>query len=217
MKRRIFVTGGTGYLGGRLIPELLARGHEVAALVRKGSENKLPTGCIPVFGNALDRSTFAGKIHPADTYIQLVGVTHPSPAKAKQFREIDLVSVQESVATATAAKVQHFIYLSVAQPAPAMKAYLEVRAEGERLIRESGLNATILRPWYILGPGHRWPYLLLPMYWFFEILPRTRETARRLGLVTLRQMVNATLGAVENPPTGIRIQSVPDIRSATAN
>jgi len=45
-----------------------------------------------------------------------------------------------------------------------MKAYIAVREECEEIIQESGLNATILRPWYVLGPGHRWPYMLLPMY-----------------------------------------------------
>ncbi len=54
-----------------------------------------------------------------------------------------------------------------------MKAYQAARAEGERMIRESGLAATILRPWYVLGPGHRWPYALVPMYWLFERIPAT--------------------------------------------
>jgi len=94
----IFVTGGTGYIGSRVIPELLARGHTVRALVRAGSARKLPPGCSAVLGNALDRKTFADTIAPSDTFIQLVGVAHPSPSKAEQFRTIDLASVTESVA-----------------------------------------------------------------------------------------------------------------------
>ena len=53
-RHRVFITGGSGYMGQRLIPRLLERGHEVRALVRPGSEKKLPPGCTPVFGNALD-------------------------------------------------------------------------------------------------------------------------------------------------------------------
>src|SRR5438309_826147 len=153
---KIFVTGGTGYIGRRLLPELLARGHTVRALVREGSQKKLPAGVVPVVGNALDHRTFAQAIEGGDTFIQLVGVAHPSPAKAAEFRSIDLVSVRESAEAARSAVAAHFIYLSVAQPAPMMRDYVEVRATGERLIRDTGLPATFIRPWYVLGPGHRW-------------------------------------------------------------
>ena len=212
-RRVVFVTGGTGYMGRPLIAQLLQRGHTVRALTRGGSESKLPTGCEIVTGDALKRETFAGKIQPADTFVQLIGVAHPSPAKAEQFRSIDLVSVRESVAAASRAGLRHFVYLSVAQPAPTMKEYIAVRAEGEAIIREAGLNATFLRPWYVLGPGHWWPYALVPFYWVCERLPATRDGARRLGLVTLAQIVNALVTAVENPPTGVWIVDVPQIRA----
>lgn len=214
MEHNVFVTGGTGYLGRRLIPRLLERGHTVRALVREGSEKKLPEGCSPLLGNALDRGSFAHLVNPSDTYVQLVGVPRPSPAKAKEFRAIDLESIRASVPAAVDAEVEHFVYVSVAQPAPIMKAYIEVRAEGERLIRESGLNATILRPWYILGPGHRWPYLLYPMYWLMERLPSTRETAERLGLVTIEQMIRSLVSAVETPVREVKIIGVPEIKTA---
>src|SRR2546423_14706806 len=104
----VFITGGTGYIGSRLIPVLQARGHVVRALVRKGSEHKLPNGCDPIIGDALDESTFAQEISPSDTFVHLVGVPHPSPAKAELFRKIDLVSIRASVKAAVAGHVQHF-------------------------------------------------------------------------------------------------------------
>lgn len=212
--RNVFITGGTGYVGRALIPRLLERGHDVRALVRRGSEKRLPRGCEPVIGNALDVSSFAERVEPSDTFVHLVGVPHPSPAKAAEFQSIDLASARASVSAAAGAGVKHFVYVSVAQPSPVMKAYQAARAEGEQMIRESGLAATILRPWYVLGPGHRWPYALVPMYWFFERIPATRETARRLGLVTLEEMVAALVGAVESPADGIRVLDVPLIKSA---
>ena len=211
--RRVFIAGATGYLGSRLAEELVRRGHTVSGLVRAGSENRLPTGCQPVLGNALDRTTFEGKMAGADTYIQLVGVAHPSPAKAAQFREIDLKSCQESLAAAVATSIRHFVYVSVAHPAPAMKAYIEVRTRCEEMIRESRLPATILRPWYVLGPGHYWPYVLKPFYWMARQIPPSRAGAKRLGLVTLPQMISALALSVESPATGIRILEVPEIAS----
>jgi uncharacterized protein YbjT (DUF2867 family) len=213
-KQHIFIAGGTGYMGARLIAMLLQRGHEVRALARQGSAQKLPPGCVPIIGNALDKNSYAEHIDPADTFVHLVGVSHPNPSKADQFRSIDLASVQNSVPAAVAAGIKHFVYVSVAHPAPIMQAYWQIRAECEALIRASGLNATILRPWYVLGPGHLWPYVLVPMYWLFERLPSTRGTARRLGLVTLKQMLHALIGAIENPSQGIRILDVEQIRRA---
>ena len=52
--RCVFIAGGTGYMGQKLIPRLLERGHAVRALVRPGSERKLPAGSGPVLGDALD-------------------------------------------------------------------------------------------------------------------------------------------------------------------
>ena len=74
---KVFITGGTGYLGRSLVPKLLEQGHEVRALVRPGSERKLPHGCVAVTGNALDAASFAGKAGPADVWIHMVGVSHP--------------------------------------------------------------------------------------------------------------------------------------------
>jgi uncharacterized protein YbjT (DUF2867 family) len=208
----VFVTGGTGYLGAPLIRALIDRGHAVTALARRESAVRLPPGCRIVIGDALDRRTFEPAIAGCDTFVQLVGVPHPSPAKAELFRAIDLASARESIAAASAAGVRHFVYVSVAQPAPIMKAYLAVRAEAEALLRATGMPATILRPWYVLGPGHRWPSLILPVYWLLEWLPRTRTAAHRLALVTHAQMIDALLWSVETPTDTVRIVDAAQIK-----
>jgi uncharacterized protein YbjT (DUF2867 family) len=110
----------------------------------------------------------------------------------------------------------HFVYVSVARPAPMMQEYQQVRGKAERALDLSGLRRTIVRPWYVLGPGHRWPYALLPMCWILERVPSTRASAQRLGLVTIGEMVTTLVHAVEHPPRRARIVEVPDIR-ATAH
>ncbi len=210
---KVFVSGGTGYIGQRLIRRLLDRGHTVSAVARADSARRLPQGITAVIGNALDASTFTDRVAPSDSFVHLVGVSHPAPWKEREFRAVDLASVKASVSAALASGVNHFVYVSVAQPAPVMKAYIGVRAECESIIAGAGLNATILRPWYVLGPGHYWPVLLKPMYALFERVPGTRDTATRLGLVTIDEMAGALAWAIEHPPEGRRIISVPEIRS----
>ncbi len=212
-RRHVFLTGGTGYLGSALATQLVRRGHHVTALVRRASAAKLPRDVTPIIGDALDEKTYTEHVAPADTFVHLVGVSHPGPAKAGQFRTIDLTSVRAALAAASAAHVRHFVYVSVAHPAPVMKAYWRTRQEAEKLIAQSGLNATMLRPWYVLGPGHRWPVVLLPLYWLASLIPWTRHRAERLGLVTLEQMVTALTYVVEHPIEGVRLVGVRKIRA----
>jgi nucleoside-diphosphate-sugar epimerase len=208
----IFVTGGAGYLGRYLIPRLLERGHRVLALVGPGTERKIAPGAQTVAGDVLDFS-YAERIPSCDTFVHLVGASHPGPANAKEMRS-DLAAIRVAIAAALAAHARNFVYVSVAQPAPVMKAYQQVRVQCEDAIRVSGLNATILRPWYVLGPGHRWPYLTLPLYWLMYAQPSTRDAARRLGLVTLDDMIGALTNAIETPCFGVRTFRVIDIRAA---
>ncbi len=210
--KQIFITGATGFIGSALTAELLRRGHQVSALTRPGSDSKLPAECRVVHGDALDGQSYASQISPADTFVHLVGVSHPSPSKGAEFRAIDLQSIRQAVASAVEAGVRHFVYLSVARPAPIMREYQEVRSEGESLITQARLNATFIRPWYVLGPGRRWPMALIPMYAMARLFPATREGALRLALVTREQMVLTLVWAIENPAKGIRALEPQDIR-----
>jgi uncharacterized protein YbjT (DUF2867 family) len=211
----VFVAGGTGYVGRLLIPELLARGHRVRALARQSSVSRVPAGASPVVGDALDPQSVTAALKPDDAVVHLVGTPHPNPTKAKEFQEVDLVSIRATVAASRRIAVSHLVYVSVAQPAPVMRAYVEARAAGEAAIREAGVTATILRPWYVLGPGRRWPMMLIPLYKIAELIPGTRNTAQRLGLVTIGQMIQALVSAVENPPGKgrVRVLDVPGIRN----
>jgi uncharacterized protein YbjT (DUF2867 family) len=211
----VFVTGASGFIGRALSRELLKRGHRVRGLVRKGSEGRTALGCEMVVGDPLNRRSYEERVAGADTFVHLTGVSHPNPKKAEQFRSIDLASAKIAVAAAGAAGIRHFVYVSVAHPAPIMKEYIAARSDAEACLRGSGLNATILRPWYVLGPGRWWPLFLLPVYAVLGVFPSTRESARRLGLVTQSQMVRTMVEAIEHPANGVRVLEVPQIRAGS--
>jgi uncharacterized protein YbjT (DUF2867 family) len=216
-QKTIFISGATGYMGRGLIPALLERGHVVHALARPGSEQKVSLDCVRVVGDALNSASFAPRVPHGCTYLHLLGAPRPAPWKGEQFRAIDLPSIKASLAAAVAAKVSHFVYVSVAHPAPVMNAYIAVRQEGEAALRTTGLTASILRPWYVLGPSHLWPLALLPVYLLFERFAATRDASRRLGLVTIGEMTTALLWTIEQQHTGVRILGVPEIRDLSAS
>lgn len=213
LNKNVFITGGTGYIGSSLIPELERFNFTVTSLVRKGSESKLSGSGRIVTGSALDESSYSGFVRGCDTFIHLVGAKIPLTGMKDKFKSVDLVSVQEAVKSALKSDVKHFIYLSVAHPAPVMKDYINVRMKGEELLVHSGMNVSLIRPWYVLGPGHKWPYVLLPFYKLFEKIPFTKDAVKRLGLVKLNQLLSCIVYAVNNPPGGVRIYNTEDIKN----
>ena len=143
----------------------------------------------------------------------MLGVSHPSPSKKHLFYKIDFASVSASVAAATRARCEHFVYISVAQtPTTVMHDYQVCRAACERIIRESTLKASIIRPWYVIGPGHYWPVLFLPLFKLLENIPKTSVKAKGLQLVYLKQMLKTLIHAVEHAPEQVRFFEIEEIR-----
>lgn len=212
----IFITGGTGYIGSRLIHALLQTGDfRIKALVRKGSEHKLPKGAEMITGDALNADSYSCQAKSADVFIHLIGVPHPSPAKKEAFTGIDLASVKQAAAVVQHNRLPHVIYLSVSQyPSRVMQEYREVRAKGETRLKATGAQCSFIRPWYVLGPGHWWPVLLTPFYTLARLLPITREQSRQQDLVTIKQMIRTLYYAINHPPeNGVSIYNVPDIKA----
>lgn len=212
---RVVITGATGYLGRALGERLAASGMPVVAVVRAGAAARAPRGATIVEADVLTADGIAAALAHGDAIVHLVGTPRPSPAKAAEFHEVDLRSIVAATSAARGIRLAHFVYVSVAHPAPVMREYIAVRQQGEALVTALGAPATVLRPWYVLGPGHWWPLLLSPVYWAARRHPRTRDGADRLGLVTHAQMIDALAWTVAHPPSsGVRVLDVPAIRRA---
>lgn len=96
-----------------------------------------------------------------------------------------------------------------------MQDYQQCRAEGEAAILATQIPATMIRPWYVVGPGHYWPLLLQPLFTILEWIPATSKKAKALRLVTLKQMLQTLLYSVENvPAAGVRIIEIDEIKKS---
>src|SRR5262245_5530315 len=129
---RVFVAGGTGYLGRAAADPLLSRGHRVTMLVRPGSERRVPPGVEALAGNALEPAAYR---HDAgDTLVLRVGTPHPAPWKGAQFEAVDFAAGRAAATALQSRPARHVVYLSVAHPAPSMHAYWRVRERVEALL-----------------------------------------------------------------------------------
>lgn len=176
---RVFVTGASGFIGGVLCRQLLEAHHEVHALVRRpGSE---PAGTVPVTGDINDgarlRELLAATrpdcvVHLAAeiasqrseqrlTQVNVDGTQHLIAACMSAAGEPDArprVVFASTVVTGDA----HGRLLTEDEPLPVETPYGRAKQEGERLLLDSGLNVSIIRPSHVYGPGGWYANELLP-------------------------------------------------------
>src|SRR5689334_12080459 len=152
MPLTVCITGATGYLGRALSVASTARGHRVRALVRHGAASRAGAGTDVREVDIFDVDALASALRGGDAVVHLVGTPHPNPSKAAEFQRVDLGSARVCAIAAARAGVGHAVYVSVARPAPMMRAYIEARAAAEAAFAATGLATTFVRPWYVLGP-----------------------------------------------------------------
>lgn len=158
----IVVVGGTGFLGRRIVGELVRSGHEVAVVGRDPSKvRKDPqlAGVEARFGDVTRSDTLAPALEGADTVVCAVQFpNHPIevPRKGLTYDRYDRRGTMNLVDAARSVGVRRFIYVSGAGADPA-SGFSWYRAKGlaERAVKSSGLEHSIIRPSWAYGPGDR--------------------------------------------------------------
>jgi len=151
---KVFVTGGTGFVGRHILDSLKGTGHFISVLVRPGSENKLPfmEGIGLVTGDVMDPSVWAKSLNGMDAVIHLTGVIREFPGDGITFEKLHFETTKNVVEAAEAANVKHFIHMSAngAQP-NGVSEYQTTKWRAEKLVTESSMKWTIFRPSVIFG------------------------------------------------------------------
>lgn len=152
-KRLVLVTGGTGYIGGRLVPRLLEMGFRVRCLVRDPSrlEGRPWHGAVEIVaGDVLQPKTLGRAMQGVEVAYYLV---HSLGAGAK-FSERDLLSARNFSETAHACGVARIVYLGgLAQESPELSEHLRSRQQTGDALRASGVPVTEFRAGVIVGSG----------------------------------------------------------------
>lgn len=150
-RRRVLVTGATGYVGGRLIPALLAHGYDVRAMARRPEEarNRLPGEVELVRGDVFDSESLAAALDGIDVAFFLV---HSMGAEG-DFESQDRRAATAFAESARSAGTSRIIYLGGLGDGTDLSPHLRSRQEVGRILRESGVPTLELRASVIIGSG----------------------------------------------------------------
>lgn len=178
----ILVTGATGYIGGRLVPRLLAAGYRVRCMVRDPSRlegRRWRREVEVVAGDVLHPATLPAALAGVDTAFYLVH----SMAGGHEFHERDLDGARNFSSALRAAGGTRIIYLGgLGDPSHDLSVHLRSRQETGDALRESGLPVTEFRAAVIVGSGslsfelvryltERVPVLICPRWVFTRVQP----------------------------------------------
>lgn len=146
------ITGGTGFVGGRLIELALAGGHKVRALTRKPQS---PRDGVTWIEGALDKPDSLDRLaEGADALIHVAGVINAPDAAG--FEAGNVTGTSAVLAAAEKAGIGRFVHVSsLAAREPKLSAYGASKAGSEALVGASSLPSAIVRPPAVYGPGDR--------------------------------------------------------------
>lgn len=153
---RVFVTGGTGFVGNHVVHELLEKGHQVRVLIRPGSEQKLkrPADVEIVHGTVNETAHLAQGMHGCEAVVHLVGIIRAFPKRGITFERLHTEATANVVAAAREANVSRLLHMSaLGAREGGPTAYLRTKFAAEDLVRRSHLDYTIFRPSLIFGRG----------------------------------------------------------------
>ena len=149
---RLAVTGGTGFVGRRLIDRAVERGHEIQALTRRPQDSR--PGIEWIEGSLEDRDTLESLVTESDAVIHVAGVINAPNAAGFEKGNVD--GTLAMLAAATAAGTRRFVHVSsLAAREPKLSQYGASKARAEELVEGSGLDWVIVRPPGVYGPGDR--------------------------------------------------------------
>ena len=145
----VLVTGASGFVGSRLVPVLLDRGHEVTVLVRDADRYAAPAGVRVVEGDLLEPGSFDAALDVEAAYY----LVH-SMRSGGDFEERDRRAARTFADAASAAGVERVIYLGgLGEDRDALSAHLRSRREIEAILAEGDYALTTLRAAIIVGAG----------------------------------------------------------------
>ncbi|MGY1811231.1 SDR family oxidoreductase [Blastococcus sp. SYSU D00820] len=193
------VTGATGYIGGRLVPELLAAGHRVRVLTRDPARlrDQPWSGQVEIArGDALDEAAVAAAVDGVDVVYYLIH----SLGTGAEFEERDRRTAQVMAGAVRAAGVGRLVYLGGLEPRDEeLSPHLRSRAEVASVLLDSGVPTVVLRAAVVLGSGSASFEMLRYLTERLPVMVTPRWVHSRIQPIAIRDVLRYLVGCATLP------------------
>lgn len=212
MKMKILLTGATGYIGKRLLPALLAGGHEVTCIVRDRQRfQHEPGGRVKIIeADLLNSNSLTIPGPETDVAFYLI---HSMGAAIDKFEELEIRSANHFIQAIKGSKVKQIIYLSGLQNPDAASPHLQSRLKVEQLLMNSGVPCTTLRAGIIVGSGSASFEIIRDLSEKLPVMVTPRWLDTLCQPIAVRDVINSLMAAMLNPDATGKILDIggPDV------
>lgn len=198
---KVFLAGGTGFVGGHVRRELLARGHTVRLLVHSRRDG-MEQGVEQAEGDVTRLESFAPAVAGCDATVNLVGIIREFPGRGVTFERLHGEATRNVLAAAKGAGVRRHLQMSALGSRPrATSRYHRTKWEAEEQVRGSGLDWTIFRPSIVFGPKDDFINKLAGYIRGYPAVPVIGDGKYRLQPVSADDVARCFARALEMPAT----------------
>ena len=202
---KLFIAGGTGFVGGHLTAELLKRGHQLVLLSHSGS-GTAEAGVSLVKGDVTDPASYSTAMKGCDAVINLVGIIREFPAKGITFERLHVEATASMVQAAQHAGVLRYLQMSaLGTRLDAVSGYHRSKWRAEELVRGSSLAWTIFRPSLIFGPKDAFVNMLAANLRLAPVMPTMGDGNYRLQPIHGADVARCFADALDKPETAGQI------------